>query len=260
MAAVSIPKSIDEINDRLKGKAEAGARSAMAAILAACRCSTIPKVSTGKLDGMTVRFYDYGNVKAFGDHIIMAVGPGFDPVVMLGSAIAKSGPGIYIATSPDAKVQAEAEAAAKKASAKVEAPAPKKAITPGAKAAPARRAAPKAPKAAPWSEAAASLRPSRERAGRGYAQAQGGEGAWESPGQTAAREREEQMGRFREARAAGRERYQAKKMETFRDLRAKGREAYEAKKAASKPALDEGKVAAEAQTLIAALRAMKKGK
>lgn len=266
MAAVSIPQSIDEINERLKGKAEAGARTAMAAILAACKCSTVPKVSTGKLDGKTVRFYDYGKVKAFDDHIIMAVGPGYDPVVILGSDIAKSGPGVYIATTPDAKAQADAEAVAKKASEKVAAPPPKKAITPGAKAAPARRAAAsraakEEAKAAPWNERAASLRPSRSRSYGASSRSHGvGEGEWESPGQTSAREHEERMSKFREARAAGRSQYEAKKMATFRDLRAKGREAYEAKKAAARPVVDQEKAAAQAQTLIAALRAMKKGK
>jgi predicted metal-dependent phosphoesterase TrpH len=132
------------------------------------------------------------------------------------------------------------------------APAPKKAVTPGARATGPRRAA--ASKAAK-EESVVDMDAFRRARAAGREQFESKRAA------EAAREREEHMGRFRAARAAGKAQYESKKMDTFRDLRAKGREQFESKRsAASKPAVDQAAAVSEAQTLIAALRAMKLGK
>jgi hypothetical protein len=239
MAQVPVQQGVEEINAKIKGKGEAGARSDIAKILAAMKASTIPKVSTGKIGNTLVRFYDYGHVKPLGDHLILAAGPGVDPVVMLGSAIAKGRNGIYIATTPDSKAQADAEAAAKRASATVKAPAPKKADTPKpapkprAKPAPKATKAPEAPKA-PWSSEAASLRYSGIRPRR--PQPTGGEGEWESPSEG------------------------HRRMEIFRDLRARGRAQYQAKKAeAARPKYDKAAAMEEFNAFMDLLKKRKKG-
>jgi hypothetical protein len=261
MAAASVPETVEEINKRLSGMAEIGARSAMARILAALKCSTTPKVSTGKVGNKTARFYDYGEVKVFGDHLVLVAGPDFVPTVILGSEISHSGQGIYIATIPDSKAQAEATAAAEKASVALEAPAPKKAATP--KAATRKAPAPKKP--------AVDMEAFRAARAAGRASYEAKKAAAEAERQAElARAHEAKMSRFRDVRAAGKAQYEAKKaereqeakMSAFRDVRAKGRAQYESRKAAGdyRPKVDQAAAMSEAQTLIAALKAMKKGK
>lgn len=131
MAEQTIPKAIDTLNQALKGKGEAGAQLAVNRVLAAGKCPIKPSVSKGTLEGVQVRFYDYGKVKCFGnEQLILVSGPSVEAHVVLGSEIATGQNGIYLKTQSDSKAQSDADARASKASQALKAPPPKRAPAP----------------------------------------------------------------------------------------------------------------------------------
>ena len=249
MAEKSIPDAIEELNRTLKGKGEAGAQLAINRILAREKCPAKPAASKGNLDGKLVRFYDYGRVRCFGgEQIILVAGPAVEACVVLGSEIAKGENGIYIKTQSDSRAQADADARALRASKAMQAPAPKRVAAPPKPAAavpPARRAsaaralrADAARETTPAVEVVVvpdapkrhTILPPRRSydGGRSMTRRAGGEGSYMSPAQERA-----EMDRIQ-------------------------REAERAQAEAAK-AEQQSKGLAEAQQLIAALRAMKKG-
>lgn len=143
---------------------EAGQRGAVIKALAALGHHSAPKVYAGRMEGGTLRMYEW----SYAGGIILATGPNFAPKVISPSEIKQSQHGVYVLAEPDrSKAGSRAETATSKAKTRMDARS-KKAASMSARPRPARKT-PAAKKAAETVTRQVSKTTSRQRKSLGTA-------------------------------------------------------------------------------------------